>query len=134
MSFKANFNRFFKTKGTTDEAIEFTRHFLVPFAKAVKHGVVDDVIAAFFAVEDRKFFWAKASREFKMPGKYYIAGNRPVYGAGPRKIKKGQTLLIAVDRKEGTARVEATIGERDCNFLLEKFEFETIKDWINVIE
>lgn len=131
---KQKFNSFFKTKEASDAGIELLQRFIIPFARGMKRNTVDDVLEAFFATETRGFFYAKANRDFKLPGKYYVAGNRPVYGLAPREIKKGKVMLIAVDRKDSQARIEIVNKEKSNNFLLEKFEFETIKDWLDVIK
>lgn len=130
---KQKLKTFFKARESSESAVELLQKFIIPFSRGMRRVSVDDVLAAFFAIDDRQFVYAKALRDFKMPGKFYIAGNRPVLGAGPRTIKEGQTLLLVPDRREGTMRIEAVIEKRECNFLLERFEIETIKEWIDVI-
>lgn len=136
---RQKFKSVFQTGGS-NEAIELLEKFILPFTKALPIvSSLDEAVLGFFAVHRREFFFARAVRDFNLPGKGYIAGNRPVYGVYPRRIKKGQKLLIAVDKKEGTARVEVRTASKDGegemrNFLLEKFEFETIKDWIEVLK
>ena len=133
MTLKQKLKSFFKARESSDEAVELLKKFIIPFSRNFKRVGVDDVLAAFFAVDDRNFVYVKATRDFKMPGKYYVAGNRPIYGLGPRQIKKNQTLLMAIDRQDGTARIEAVVDSQPRMFLLEKFEFITIKDWVKPI-
>lgn len=131
---KTKLKQFFKAEEGSEFAVELLEHWILPFSRGMKKYSVDDVIATFFAMEDRKFFYVRAHRNFNLPGKFYVAGNRPVYGLGDRKIIKGQVMLVAVDRKEGTARVEVGGPDAERNFLLERFEFDTIKDWLDVLE
>jgi hypothetical protein len=136
MSPKTKLKTFFKSGEGSESAVELLVNWILPFSRGMKKASVDDVIGAFFAVDDRLFAYVKAKRNFVLPGKYYVAGNRPVIGAGLafRKITKGQVLLMAIDRVDGTARVEVGNPDEGRMFLLERFEVETIKDWLNVIE
>ncbi len=133
MILKKRLKKFFRARESSDSAVELLQKFIIPFSRGMKRVSVDDVIAAFFGIDDRHFVYVKANRDFKMPGKYYVAGNRPIYGIGPRTINKGQSLLYVPDRQDQQARVAAFINGKECNFLLEKFEVETIKDWLDVI-
>lgn len=137
MSLKLRLKNFFKARESSEEAVELLRMFILPFSRKLKKTGVDDTIAAFFGIDDRKIVWAKARRNFRMPGKYLIAGNRPLEGYGPsgvRNIRKRQTLLLAVDRDIGRARVELEVEGKSHSFQLERFEFETLKDWVEVLE
>lgn len=130
---KKKFKAFFKMKEATDSGIELLEKFILPFSRQTRRLGVDDMLEAFFSLNDRVFLYAKANRDFKLPGKYMLAGNRPVYGLAPREIKKGKVFLIVLDRKDRTAKLEIVIKEVAHNFLLEIYEFETIKDWLDVI-
>lgn len=134
MNEKHKLRSFFKARESSEHAVELLEKWIIPFSRGMKRAGIDDVIAAFFALNSRKFFWLRAVRDFTLPGKYYVAGNRPVYGLGPRKVPVGKVMLVAVDQAEGTARVEIKLDGKYCNYLLEKFEFETVKDWLEVIE
>lgn len=135
MSAKLKLKSFFKAGEGSESAVELLTHWILPFSRGMKKTSVDDMVAAFFALDDRQIFYVKAKRNFRLPGKFLVAGNRPVYGLGIEhsKIKKGQVLLVAIDRKEGNARVEVGGPDAEKTFLLERFEFETIKDWLNVV-
>lgn len=136
MSPKTKLKSFFKAGEGSESAVELLMKWIIPFSRGMKKSGVDDVVSAFFSVDDRMFAYVKAKRSFTLPGKYYVAGNRPVYGAGLtwRKIVKGQVLLMAIDRVDGTARVEVGPPDDGRMFLLEKFEFETVKDWLDVVK
>ena len=130
MSLKQKLKSFFKAGESSDYAVELLRMFILPFARKYKGrgNTVDDVLSAFFALEARRFVMVRAKEKFRLPGKYYLAGNRPVYGLGPRNIIKGQKILMAMDRKDSTARLETMIDNHYHCFLLESFELKTIED------
>lgn len=130
-SLRNRLRTFFKTKSSSDISVEILRKFILPFSAQFKGRsvAIDDVIGAFFAIDDRQFYTLKARRQFKMPGKFMMAGNRPAYGIGARQVQKNQLLLAVVDRKSLTAKIELN----DQDFLLEKFELEAIKDWLDVL-
>ena len=119
---KQRLKSFFKADQTSDAAVELLQYFIIPFSRGMKHAGVDDVV------------YARANRDFKLPGKYFGAGNRPIYGLGPRAVKGDQTMMLVLDRVDETVKVELKLNGSEHNYLLEKFEFETIKDWIDVIE
>jgi hypothetical protein len=136
VSFKQKLKTFFKTKDASDAAVDILRHFILPFSRQFKgrNVVIDDVLSAFFALEDRRFVMLEAKHSFRLPGKYYVAGNKAIAGAGPRAIKKGQRFLAVLDRKDKTVKMETgeQTGEYHA-FLLQEFEFRTIEDHLNVI-
>jgi hypothetical protein len=136
MSPKTKLKSFFKAGEGSESAVELLTHFILPFSRGMKKSGVDDVIAAFFGVDERGFFYCKAKRTFEMPGGYFIAGDRPVQGlkVPQRHIKRGQVMLVAVDRETSTARIDVGHVDNSATFSLQKFEFETIKDWLDVIE
>lgn len=133
---KKKFKDFFQTREATDETIEFTRMFIMPFASSLKkRGLsVDDVIGLFFSVEDRKFFYARANRDFKLPGALMVTGARGDKGQGPRSVRKGQKMLVVLDKKDGFAKIELKMNGEYLNYRLEQFEIKTIQDWIEEIK
>ncbi len=62
------------------------------------------------------------------------AGNRPVIRStdGYRDVVKGQTMLIAIDRKDQTARIDVVMEGKDCTFKLSRAELEFIKDYVEI--
>ncbi len=109
--------------------------FILPFMKAWDpKASVDDAVAAFFAIEDRKFYHGNAKKSFKMPGQILIAGNRPVPRFGAREVTQGQYMLLAVDRRDQSARVDIRLTDKDRTFLLTRAELEYIKGNLEVKE
>lgn len=133
---KTKFKKFFSTKQASDEGIELLKKFILPFTQELpQRGIgIDDVLTAFFGLNDRVFIYARAKRDFKIPGGLYIAGNRAVHTHGQNTVvKKDQVVLLALDRKDNICRLEVVIEGKELNFKLERHEFETIKDWLKVI-
>ncbi len=137
MSLKFKLKAYFKTKDTSEHAVEFMRMFILPFMKVWNPDAsIDAAVEAFFGMNDRKFFYGVARRDFDMPGYYMKAGNRPVVRSmgGLRAIVKGQQMLLAVDRRDNTARIDVVMNGKDCTFKLSRAELEFIKDYVDVKE
>lgn len=135
MRLKQKLKSFFKTKDASETAVELLRMFILPFMREWNpQASVDDAVAAFFAVNDRKFYSGKATKPFKLPGRVFKSGARAIMRHGPNDILLGQQLLIAVDRIEQEIRIDVRIDGKDKTFLLTKQEFEYIKNSIEVRE
>lgn len=135
MRLKQKLKSYFKTKQSSDTAVELLRMFILPFMAVWNpRASVDDAVMEFFGVEDRKFYHANAKKAFKMPGKVLMAGNRPVPRFGARDVVLGQYMLLAVDRADQTTRVDINMVGKDRTFLLTRAELEYIKDHIEVRE
>ncbi len=124
---------YFKTRDTSESAVELMRMFIFPFHRAWNpEASVDDAINAFFGSEQRKFFHGKAKRDFKIPGALYVTGTRTTIRVKEREIKEGQLLLLSIDKREQSARIE--IIEQRRIFLLSRAELEYVKNYIEVKE
>lgn len=133
MRLKQKLKTFFKTKDSSEHAVEFLRMFLIPFIKMWdQNASVDDAIAAFFSVNDRRFFHGTAMRDFKMPGLYAKAGDVWRKKLGARNVRKGQYMLVAADRKTQDARIDITIDGKYLTFKVTRAEFEFIKDYVHM--
>jgi len=110
--------------------------FLLPFAKKFRGRGADvtDVVEHFMNVDTREMFYAKAKHRFKMPGGWCINGGRPMRGVGPRWVTKGQAMLVIVDTKLQTAKIEVKINNEFQNFYLESYEFKAITDYLDIVE
>jgi hypothetical protein len=133
---RKKFRQFFSTSKSSDYAVELLEKFILPFSHEYsKRGAsVDDMISDFFAVDDRLFFYLKATREFTLPGSIFIAGRKTTKAYTKIQVRKGQRMLAALDRKDSTVRIEIVHYGESKNILLEKFEFEAIKDYLEVID
>jgi hypothetical protein len=136
MSLKNNLRRFFGAREASESAVELLRMFIMPFARKYngRNTTVDDVIADFFNVNTRRFYYGTAKRKFKMPGDFLLKGVSRIPGFGPRAIDNGQGMLMVVDKVSNQVRIETMTQEQRCIYVLERFEFETIKDWLDVRE
>lgn len=132
---KQKIKTFFKNKDTSDASVEFLRMWLMPFMKRWDpHAGVDDAIGAFFAVEHRKVYHGNAKRGFKLPGQYMKAGRVPTKRFGPRDVTKGQYMIIVVDKKDQTAKIDINLAGKERTFLLSRAELEFLKDQVEVKE
>lgn len=132
---KSKFKKFFHTSKTSDSAIELLEKFILPFVQAnpARGLSVDEVVGDFFAIDDRIFFYLKATRDFYLPGRLFIAGARAIKAQMKVRVRKGQKLLAALDRADNNVRIELVHMGEEKNFLLEKFEFEAIEDCLEVV-
>jgi hypothetical protein len=135
VSFKQKLKTFFKTKDTTDASVEILKQFILPFSKQFKgrNTTIDDVLESFFNTHTRRFAMLVAKRDFKLPGRYFVAGSKSIEGTGPRAVKKGQKLLVVIDKKERQAKIETTFNGNYHCYLLKEFEFKTIAEWCDVL-
>lgn len=135
MNLKQRFKSFFKTKNATDATVELTRMFILPFvAKWNSRAPLEHAIGAFFSERHRKFYHANAKKSFKMPGHVFIAGNRTIQRFGNRDVAKGQYMLIVLDNKDKTAKVQIKILDKEREFLLTLPELEYLKDLVELKE
>lgn len=135
MKLKQKLKAFFKTKDSSEDAVEFLRMFLIPFIKHWdSNASVDDAIGAFFDVNNRKFYDGRALRPFQMPGLLMLKGNRPVKRTKHRSVLLGQRMLIAADRRTQTTRVDITIDQKYLTFRLTRAETEFLKDYVELKE
>lgn len=135
MRLKQKLKTFFKAETSSESAVELLRMFIIPFMKKWNpRASVDDALAAFFSLDDRKIVEAVAKRAFKMPGQYLLAGASGTYKHPYKEIKKGETMLIVVDRKDGTAKIDVIIDGKTRTFKLKRFEFESLKDWVDITD
>ena len=134
ISLRARLKAFFKVKDSTENSILILEKFILPFAEKFNgDGQHEDtVLEAFFNTSNRHIFEVEAIRPFNMIGGMLTAGNRQIRGLLPRQIKKGQKMLVTLDRIDETARITFKDKEEEYEYLLLKYEFETIKDWLNV--
>lgn len=108
---------------------------LLPFMKLWNsRASVDDAVAAFFNEEHRKFYHGNAKRAFKLPGMYLKTGAVATRRFGARDVVKGQYMLIVVDKKDQTAKVEIEVAGKERCFLLSRAEFEYLQDQVEVRE
>jgi len=109
--------------------------FILPFMKAWNpRASVDDALAAFFALDDRKIYHGNAKKPFKMPGEYKIKETLWGRRAPHRDVAKGQYMLIAADRKSQTARVDIELMGKERSFKLSRAELEYLKDKVEMRE
>lgn len=133
MSFKHKVKTFFRNKDTSETSVELLRHFILPFMRLWNpNASVDDAIAAFFAVNERRFYHGTAKKPFMMPGHLMKAGDRVSRLKGPRNVTKGQYMLLAVDRKDQNARIDIKIAGKDKTFKLSRAEMEFLKDYVEI--
>lgn len=131
---------YFKTlRYPTEHTVEFMQKFVMPYWRKWREfnpsGTVDEALADFFHLNDRKVYHANALKDFNMPGQWMkTAGVGTYHAKGPRAVKRGQYMLLVVDRVDGTAKVEIELAGKYRIFTLQRFEFETLKDWIDVSE
>lgn len=136
MSAKVKLKQLLRTKEVTDDTLEFARMFILPFARKykVRGATVDDMLAQFFNINTRKLFYGVAKQPFKMPGSFLRAPRRGVKGYGPRDIPEGDRMLIIVDSVDQSVKIERLFLDPGPEFLLERYEFESIKDKLDVKE
>lgn len=135
MRLKTKLKTFFKTRDTSDHAVEFLRMWLLPFINLWdQKASIDDAIAAFFAADDRTFFEGVAKKNFEMPGFFMKLGDRAVKKYAHRSVVKGQKMLIAADRRDQTARVDIIMNGKEVTFLLKRPDFEMLKDCVEIKE
>lgn len=129
---------FFKLEdfGATDATVELMRMFILPFMRKWDPGAsVDDTIGAFFNIDHRRIYHGNAKKAFRMPGQWMKTGAVGTYHHKlNNSIVKGQYMLIVVDRKDGTAKIDVEMLGKTRTYLLQRFEFETLKDWIEISE
>lgn len=132
---------FFKNKTATAAGVEFLRMFILPFLRAYqlpqnrKTLNLDEAIAAWFNIDKRTVIHANAKRAFKMPGEIALAGNKysrrwDGVGAGARDVAKGQYMLIVIDSKAQTAKVDIELVGKERTFRLQRPEVEFLKDYV----
>jgi hypothetical protein len=135
MNLKRKLNSFFKTKRSSDAGVELLKMFILPFMKAWNpRAGVDDALAAFFVLDDRKIYHGNAAKAFKMPGEYKITESLWGRRAPHRVVAKGQYMLIAADRKSQTARVDVELMGKERSFKLSRAELEYLKDKVEMRE
>ncbi len=135
MRLKQKLKTFFKTREGSDTAVELLRMYILPFLKGWDpNASIDDAIGAFFGIEDKKFFNGIAKRNFKMPGEYMVPAARPTRKFKDRTVLKGQKMLIVIDRKDQTARVDIIINHKYLTFKLSRPEVEFLKDYVEIKE
>lgn len=133
MSLRQKVKRFFKANEASDSAVELLRQFILPFGKSwdPKAGV-DDMVAAFFAVNDRKFFHGTAKRNFNLPGQYIHSNIHLMQKKGPRAVTQGQYMLIVVDAKDQQTKVQIELAGQEREYRLTRAETEFLKDYVEV--
>lgn len=136
LSLKNKIKSFFKTKDSTEASIDILEKFIIPFASMFRSNAgihEDEVIGEFFNVRNRHIHEVVAKRDFMMPGAMVIAGRRTRRGVGDRRVLEGQKMLVIIDKAENNAKVFYRSGPREVEYLLERYEIETIRDWLNVV-
>lgn len=127
--------KFFKTKDATRATEEILEKFIMPFVKRQEEGVsVDDAIAAFFNTDKRVVLHAKALRKFRMPGQHMRIGGPPTKRFGIRIVPEGTLMTMVLDKKDGTIKIDLTLEGQDITFLLERFEWNYLKDRLEIYE
>lgn len=137
MSLKFKLKSYFKTRDTSEYAVEFMRMFILPFAKQWNPDAsLDSAINAFFGTKYRKSYEGTACRDFRMPGEYMKAGARPAVRSpdGARQVIRGQRMIIIADSKSGQIRIDVKVKEKYYTFRLTRAELEFIKDYVDVRE
>jgi hypothetical protein len=130
---KQRLKSFFKTKTMSAHGVEFLRMFGIPFLRMWDPmASVDDALAAFFNVDKRTVIVARAKRAFRMPGAVALtAGGKWSNKARiNREVTKGQTMVIVMDLKDQTAKVDVDIEGKERTFRLLRPEVEFLKDQI----
>lgn len=126
---KFSIKKFFGASGASESAVELLQMFILPFSRMWdSKASVDDALAAFFATEDRKIQSGRARINFLMPGLWMREGGMPKKRYKNRSVKAGTELLIVVDRKDQTAKIDVLVGGVEHTFLLTRGEFEYLKD------
>lgn len=136
LGLKNKIKSFFKTKDSTEASIDILEKFIIPFAsmfQSRKEVHEDEVIGEFFNIKNRHIHEVVTNRDFMMPGALVIAGRRVRRGIGDRRVLEGQKMLLIVDKIDNNAKVLYKQGSKEVEYLLERYEIETIKDWLNVV-
>lgn len=133
---KARFKSFFKLKDSTEDSVTILEKFVMPFAAKYQGTGTheDEMIESFFNVANRHIHEVITNRDFKMPGGLLLTGARYGRGIGDRTVKAGQKMLLVLDKKDNTGKVMYKVGPKEVEYLLEKHEIDTIKDWLDVIK
>jgi hypothetical protein len=135
VSFKQKLKTFFRNRDTSDSAVDILKNFILPFSRQFqgRNTTIDDVLESFFNTSTRRFHYLRANRDFKIPGRYMIAGGKSIEGAGPRAAKKGQTFLVVLDRKENLVKIETKLAGKYHCYLMRAWEFKTMSEWCDVV-
>lgn len=94
---------------------------------ALSHG-----LKRFFHVDTRSIYFARALREFTIPGKEWLFGKpgRLGYAGSPRRVAKGDTMVIRLDITRPD-RVEIEFGE--AVFVIDRFNWQTVSKWVELV-
>lgn len=141
-------SKLFSTWLSADPINEINAKFLAPILKQIafekgEYIPSERLLEWFFGDEWRDVYFAKTSREFKMPGEYAIRGNVYVKGVGRRTVPKGKILIVRNDVREPfvtigvqrdylkkSRRGKYKVVPSEDNFRLTRPEFNTISDYI----
>lgn len=137
MRLKQKLKSYFKTRDSSDSAVEFLRMWLQPFidlwSEVHPDSTIDNAISAFFGEKDRRIYDAVAKADFRMPGGIMKCGNRYTIRVSNRQVRKGQNLILAVDKKDQEARVDVVIDGKYLTFKLTRAEMEYLKDRLVIL-
>jgi hypothetical protein len=117
----------------SQHGVEFLKLFLMPFLRSYDPGMnLDDAVAAWFNLDKRTMVEAEAKRAFRMPGYVALAAGGKWSARAPhREIVKGQKMLMVIDSKDQTTKVDVVIEKKDYTFRLTRAETVFLKDQVN---
>lgn len=134
---KSRLKTFFKNKTMSAAGVEFLRFFLLPFLR--KYNVpenkktlnIDESIAAWFNTDKRTIVSATARKKFRMPGYMALAsGGKWTARVSNRWVESGQRMLLVIDTKDQTTKIDVVIDGKERLFKLSRAETEFLKDQV----
>jgi hypothetical protein len=89
-------------------------------------------IKRFFHTDTRSIYFAKAKRDFTIPGKEWISGHNKRLGwaGSDRRVREGETMVVRVDETM-IYRVEVEYGE--AIFVMDMSTWKVIKDYVELV-
>ena len=135
MELKYAIRKLLKTKVASDSAEELTEMFLIPFYQNITNSRItpENAVDLFFNAETRHFFYCRANREFRMPGKYVDPRKEGDIGSGNRKIPQGKVMLCVADIPSRTTKIMVKARDKFDEFVLSEVEMSILKRLIDVI-
>ncbi len=122
---------FFKTSTASEHGVEMLKMFILPFLRGWDPSAsVDDAIGAFFNIQTRKFYGVTAVRDFNIPGEVGLTATLYSKKCKERKIDKGQRMLLVVDSKEKSVKVQV----KEKMFRLRPPDYQFFKECVEIVE
>lgn len=93
----------------------------------------NETLKTFFNEETRSVNWYRATKDFKIPGEKYVAGNLTKPGLGLRQIKQGDLLLVVEDLNLDFVKIEVCRKNSEENYKLKKHEWKFVKEKVRIV-